>query len=81
MDDSSTNIRRKSIQVEIIVILAVKRHISAFEHKPKISVSDLIEGTYLALHRTSEYLDLYSINSSLLEPFNHLARINKKVTL
>lgn len=56
----------------------MKRHISAFEQRPKIhiSVSDDKE-SYLILHRSLTYLELWLINSNNEEKATLLAKVNK----
>jgi hypothetical protein len=56
---------------------SVKRHISAFEHKPKISFS-YHNGKLFILHRKLESLNLWLVDETNMESVLLLAELNKK---
>ena len=61
-----------------ILKIAVKRHISAFEHKSKIFVAQSEnKENYFILHRKINSLDLWLVNANNEEKCLMLARINK----
>lgn len=57
--------------------LGIKRHISAFEHKSKISFAKNDENIFI-LHRKLEKLNLWLVNESNIEKVILLAEMNKK---
>ncbi len=56
---------------------SIKRHISAFEHKNKISYSKVKDNIFL-LHRRTDKLHLWLANENNVDKIIHLAEINKR---
>jgi hypothetical protein len=72
---------KKLVQVKLLfqqLIIGVKRHISAFEQKTKIHISDLSEENLLVLHRKLDSLNLWLVNKENNNEILLLADIRKK---
>ena len=64
-----------------ILKLDIKRHISGFDHKSKIHLSDIIDESFLLLHRKNTCLDLWHVTPDSYDKVNYLAQIIKKVII
>ena len=61
--------------------LAIKRHVSAFEQKTKIYVSESTSTDILILHRKINSLDLWLLNEKDEDKLTLLTHINKNVKI